>query len=295
GTPAYLAPEQITGAPVDGRADVYSLGCLLFECLTETVPYSSDTRLGVAWAHLEEEPPRASGRRPDLPAAIDGVVRKAIAKEPEARYEKAGALIDAARDALGLGHAPARRRRGRVLIGGAALFVVLAAAIVGFVLTQKGGHAPPPLVRANSLVRIDPETSAVSRVVGVGLRPMATAAAGGSVWVYADVPRTLAEVDSDTGVIRRTTNPSASPSDLALRPGPVLAADGGGAGLIGTDDKRGGVLTRAPIGADGKRDHRLDLEPAAVAVGEGAVWIAGHADHDDEVLRVNPATGSVTA
>src|SRR5262249_8072756 len=92
-----------------------------------------------------------------------------------------------------------------------------------------------------------------------------------------------------------TTNLSASPSDLGLLSGPVLAADRGGAWLIGTDDKRGGVLTRAPIGADGKRDHRLDLEPAAVAVGEGAVWITGHADHDDEVLRVNPATGRVRA
>ena len=58
GTPAYVAPEQIE-EPVDGRADVYSLGCLLFECLTGSVPCHSDSRLEVAWAHLEEEPPSA--------------------------------------------------------------------------------------------------------------------------------------------------------------------------------------------------------------------------------------------
>ena len=80
GTPAYLAPEQIEGGPVDGRADVYSLGCLLYECLTGETPFARGSRLAVAWAHLEEEPPSASERRPELPEAIDAVIRKAMAK-----------------------------------------------------------------------------------------------------------------------------------------------------------------------------------------------------------------------
>ena len=67
GTPAYLAPEQIEGGVIDGRTDVYSLGCLLYECLTGETPFVRDSRLAVAWAHLEEEPPRASDRRPELP------------------------------------------------------------------------------------------------------------------------------------------------------------------------------------------------------------------------------------
>ena len=82
GTPAYLAPEQIEGGSIDGRADVYSLGCLLYECLTGETPFARGSRLAVAWAHLEEEPPRASGRRPELPEAIDAVIRKAMAKDP---------------------------------------------------------------------------------------------------------------------------------------------------------------------------------------------------------------------
>ena len=59
GTPAYLAPEQIEGGSVDRRADVYALGCVLFECLTGSSPFARGSRLETAWAHLEEEPPSA--------------------------------------------------------------------------------------------------------------------------------------------------------------------------------------------------------------------------------------------
>ena len=63
GTPAYLAPEQLEGSAVDGRADVYSLGCLLYECLTGERVFPRGSRLAEAWAHLEDEPPRASRTR----------------------------------------------------------------------------------------------------------------------------------------------------------------------------------------------------------------------------------------
>ena len=77
GTPAYLAPEQIEEGPVDGRADIYSLGCLLYECLTGEAPFSQDSRLAIAWAHLEEEPPSASAHNSELPETVDAVIRKA--------------------------------------------------------------------------------------------------------------------------------------------------------------------------------------------------------------------------
>ena len=113
GTPAYLAPEQIEGESVDGRADVYSLGCLLYECLTGEAPFVRGSRLAVAWAHLEAEPPRASLRRPELPEAIDAVIGKAMAKEPDDRYTSCSALISAAGEALELRRPPARLRRRR--------------------------------------------------------------------------------------------------------------------------------------------------------------------------------------
>ena len=96
GTPAYLAPEQIEGEPVDGRADVYSLGCVVFECLTGSVPYGRRSRLATLWAHLEEEPPSSSAVRPELPAALDAVIARALAKDPEERYESCRELAQAA-------------------------------------------------------------------------------------------------------------------------------------------------------------------------------------------------------
>ena len=89
GTPAYLAPEQIEGGPVDGRTDGYSLGCLLHECLTGEAPFAHGSRLAVAWAHLEEEPPSVRARRPDLPEAIDGVIGKAMARIPTSAIRRA--------------------------------------------------------------------------------------------------------------------------------------------------------------------------------------------------------------
>jgi WD40 repeat protein/tRNA A-37 threonylcarbamoyl transferase component Bud32 len=86
GTIDYVAPEQIAGEEIDGRADVYSLGCVLYECLLGQAPFRSDSDLAVVFAHLEAEPPAPSAKRPELPAALDGVIARALAKEPEQRY-----------------------------------------------------------------------------------------------------------------------------------------------------------------------------------------------------------------
>src|SRR5262249_60547330 len=93
----------------DGRADVYSLGCVLYECLTGVAPFLHGSRLAVAWAHLEEDPPSASERDSDLPEAIDAVLRGAMAKSPDERYRTCAALIEAAEAALGI----RSRSRGR--------------------------------------------------------------------------------------------------------------------------------------------------------------------------------------
>src|SRR5215472_5438739 len=130
GTPAYLAPEQLEGRPADGRADVYSLGCVLYECLTGEPVFPRDSRLAVAWAHLEEEPPRASKRRAGLPEAVDAVLGRALAKDPEKRFATCGALVSAAEDALGLGKSePSRLRRSLLLVGAIVLAVAVAGAV----------------------------------------------------------------------------------------------------------------------------------------------------------------------
>ncbi len=100
GTVDYVAPEQIEGRPVDARTDVYSLACVLFECLTGSVPFERDSQVAALYAHLGEKPPRLTTVRPDLPVAIDEVVAKGLAKSPADRYATCGGFSGAAREAL---------------------------------------------------------------------------------------------------------------------------------------------------------------------------------------------------
>ena len=102
GTPDYMAPEQISGQPVDGRTDQYSLACVAVQLLTGTVPFERDSLPAVIYAHLAAPPPSLVSLRPDLPAAVDQVVAKAMAKTAEKRYDSCGDFADALRDALGV-------------------------------------------------------------------------------------------------------------------------------------------------------------------------------------------------
>src|SRR3954452_9671131 len=100
GTIAYVAPEQVKGEKVDGRAGQYSLRCVLPEALVGTPPFERESELAVVYALLHELPQRASDLRPELPDSLDRVLRKAMAKEPRQRYGSCGELIAAARKAL---------------------------------------------------------------------------------------------------------------------------------------------------------------------------------------------------
>jgi serine/threonine-protein kinase len=102
GTPEYMAPEQISGHAVDGRTDQYSLGCVAFQLLTGMVPFQRDQLPAVIYAHLSVPPPSLVSLRSDLPAAVDQVVARAMAKTRAERYESCGDFADALREALGL-------------------------------------------------------------------------------------------------------------------------------------------------------------------------------------------------
>ena len=102
GTLEYVAPEQITGNALDERADVYSLGCVLYECLTGQSPFPRATDVALLWAHVHEEPTPPCKARPDLPKELDTVLTRALAKEPGRRYRSAGELLAATRSALRL-------------------------------------------------------------------------------------------------------------------------------------------------------------------------------------------------
>jgi YVTN family beta-propeller protein len=309
GTVDYMAPEQIEREDVDPRADVYALGCVLYECLTGEVPFPHDSDLAVLWAHMRADPPRASERRAELPQAIDGVIAKALAKAPEKRYGSCGELVKAARDALGLSDVLVVRQRTPLLLVAGGLVITIAAA-AAFALSGGGGSALA--LRGNTLVRIDPTKNRVSAVIDVGEKPAGVAvAAGGTAWVYNLGDATVSQIDTSTNSVKRTTSISTGPFTAAYHSGPLLAANSAGAWLVGVRPDGTGLLTR--VGVDGGRqEFLLDSSPVGVAASETAVWVLGTfsaqgrcpvfwdwehrplpASVSDTVLRLSPSTGRV--
>ena len=299
GTPAYLAPEQIEGGPVDGRADVYSLGCLLYECLTGETPFARGSRLAVAWAHLEEEPPSASERRPELPEAIDAVIRKAMAKEPEDRYTTCAALITAAEEALGLRRSPPLHRRKALLL------VARDPRRRRSPPQRSRPFSPPagtarrrrPAVRQSGHAR--PHRSCDEqgqrrhrRRARARPRPRSAGTASGSTTRTA---RSISEIDAgDEPRPEDDADRRPHPADAAaVFTGPVLAADASGAWFVSGDasDGRSHAHAGAARRRAGSASTALDLTPTGVAVGYGAVWVVGRGARDYQVLRIDPATG----
>jgi serine/threonine protein kinase len=99
GTARYIAPEQVRGGTVDGRSDLYSAGCLLYELLTGRPPFVGECSISVAYQHVHERPARVSAHRRDLVPAFDPVLARALAKDPHDRFQTADAFSDALRSA----------------------------------------------------------------------------------------------------------------------------------------------------------------------------------------------------
>jgi DNA-binding beta-propeller fold protein YncE/tRNA A-37 threonylcarbamoyl transferase component Bud32 len=102
GTLNYVAPEQIEGRPVDGRTDEYALACSAFEMLAGQAPFRRDDSLATMWAQLSDPPPSLTGIRRDLPAAVDGIMARALSKAPEDRYGTCLEFATALRQACGV-------------------------------------------------------------------------------------------------------------------------------------------------------------------------------------------------
>ncbi len=102
GTIDYVAPEQIRGTLVTGQADQYSLGCVLYECLTGRVPFEKDLDAAIIWAHVEETPTMPTVLRPELPPELDEVFARVLAKRPDERYQSCREFVEATRVALGI-------------------------------------------------------------------------------------------------------------------------------------------------------------------------------------------------
>ena len=262
GTVDYVAPEQIRGDDVNGRADTYALGCLLFETLTGSLPFEGASDVAVVFAHLEQAPPRATERDPSLPPGVDEVLARAMAKDREERQDSCRQLVDETRFALGL-TAPHSSRRLAAFAATASLAVAGAVAALAVLLTRGGGGAP---VAQGSIVRIDPATSRVSATYRVSAHPSAVAASRNRVWVGDLRDGSLWSLDPISGDVERFTT-TGEPRDLTALGNDIYVASDGETPLDGS-------VTRYEADT-GNRLGGVRVLACSIAGGDGVVWAAG--------------------
>ncbi len=272
GTAEYMSPEQWRGGSVGPPADVYSLGCVLFESVTGVPPYAR----------------RETDSDPRLPEGLEDVIERAVAKDPGDRFHSAGALIAAARQrqasevrptkvlsaewdegrtrslsrTTARGRGGSRRRLGLAL-GGAA--VLIAAAVVAALVVLGGGGG------------VD-----VSAPIAVGAPPLRVAADRDEIWATSEADGTLTSLNPNTGV----------PTGRPLRLGRGISGVALGAGAVWVTDPRDGELLRVDPerGVVTERIH-LGGHPGPVAFGGHRVWVA---DEDGAgVTAVNARGGRV--
>ena len=147
GTAQYLSPEQAKGAPVTPASDIYSVGIVLYEMLTGLVPFTGDTPLEIAMKHLSTTPLPPSEARPDVPHELDSIVLRALAKDPEDRYQSADEMdADLARASLGQAVAPETEEAATQVLRGAGAATLASAptAITRRVTVVPPATGPPP-------------------------------------------------------------------------------------------------------------------------------------------------------
>ena len=317
GTIDYVAPEQVEGGPVDGRADQYSLACVLFECLTGAVPFRRDTELAVLWAHVHDPPPRIGEYRPDLPAALDDAIGRALAKAPGDRYPSCEALVATAQAALA-GAAPARsrqrlrrpagrrldRRRRRPWLAGltphASLMLTVTAGVLSAVLlllavllardqgTPAGPAATAVPLAANRAIRIDPTTYEPIAAPAVETDPSAVAAGGGSVWVANRRDATVTAIDPDTNEVQATIPAGGSGPVGQGGPGLVFAS-----GTLWVANATERQVARVDPGSD-PIAVPVGASPTAVVAFQDTVWVAARTPSGGGLLaRINAPTNRV--
>ena len=294
GTLDYAAPEQFRGEDVDPRTDVYSLGCLFFECLAGHPPFRAENDAALMFAHLMEAPPSLTAVRPDLPDDIDEVVATAMAKEPKDRWLSAGAF--ASRASVTLGHpidepsthrpTPRRptsrrsqsRRRRRVTIGATAAFVVL---LIATLLTLVGGGPARASFR--------PGISIVDQVTGESLASIPTSRISqpaevvygeGSFWIHNLEPNSFAEIDPENGQV--------------LKQIPAPFQDVGSFTVEGdTLWVTGESLAKIDIELEREVDYNFDPDSRTqgVVVADGSLWVA--MPLAETTLRLDLGTGEV--
>jgi serine/threonine-protein kinase len=195
-TVPYAAPEVLAGMPIDGRADIYALGCALFRLLTGSTPFPANNPAAIMLAHVQQPPPRVSDLAPWLPPALDAVVAIAMAKDPAARFARASDLAAAAATALrnptarisgpmpierrtapallplppmtpapptNVSPRPAPARRSKLPLIGAAAVVVIGLVVAGVVIAWPDDGSAPANDASPSAAATKPPTAPTSQ------------------------------------------------------------------------------------------------------------------------------------
>ena len=289
GTLDYLAPEQIRGDPIDGRADSYALGCVLYECLAGWAPFRRATEAEILWAHMQEQPAPLR----EYPR-LDPVLSKALAKDREQRYGSCTELIEAGAAELGLGAPRAARRPlippllrqpGRLLlVGGLLLAAAVAAAIVA--LTTGGESRAEPL--GDGVAAIDRTGTRLASFTGTGTPPSNLAAGEGAVWVLGSDDRTVARVDPETREVVKRFRMRDVPIDIAAGGGAVWILGDHGVSRVNPRTAKITGTTRLPDVVENGNLSTPTWNFPQIAVGAGAVWAI---NPDQTVSRIDPGTG----
>jgi YVTN family beta-propeller protein len=272
GTLGFVAPEQIRGERVDARADVYALGCVLFHTLAGGPPYRRDSDEATLWAHLHEDAPSLRASAPDAPPELQAVIDRALAKEPDERFQSAGDLGRAALAAVGREPAP---RGERVVARGAASPAEAETAaspdqaptILAEPAVPRRGTRRPAWVWALAAIPV----LALGAVAAVVLSSGGEGGAGTSTPGRPGTTPTGATTPDSTvaGTVRRTIKVDGRPNGVVVAGGLVWVLRSNSSRLITLRPKTG---RRAPY------HPTVGPLPAAATSLSGRLWVASQRD-----------------
>ena len=260
GTLDYIAPEQIEGKPVDGRADQYALACAAFELLCGRPPFGHGEAMAVMYAHLHAVPPPLTSLMPAVPVAADQVLRTALSKSPADRYATCGQFASAISRALGVAVPTEQAATGQAAMAGAA----------GHPQTEAARTPPPQALPGTGplLARPAPGPRAQPRArrkAGTGLLVLGCALAAAAVVASLVLLRPGRPAAAGPGRSGQANTPAGRPGSPEP-PGPSPSASGGA-------PRAEGAATRVLASADYRLVRRLG--PATAGSISSVSWAAG--------------------